>query len=143
MIQNSLTFAFVLLLVVIMVYVAPSRAVGAHGPVKIKTIAEPLGGEWYRHYFTHGDIEVEDEQVGVGTGYVYYMTPTDRYFNFSYPGPNRMRNIITYVEGEFITDTSYVEVLKTDGNLWERFIRFQIYAREFKYFNFQLVAWAI
>lgn len=110
---------------------------------KIKVVPEPLGKGWYRHWFTYGDIEVEDEQVGVGTGYVYYMSTTSRYFNFSYPGPNRMRNIITYVEGEFITDTDYVEVMKMDGSLWERFIRFQVFAKDFHYFNFQLVAWAI
>lgn len=78
--------------------------------VNIKVIPEPLGEGWYRHWFTYGDMEVEDEQVGVGTGYVYYLTETSRHFNFSYPGPNRMRNIITYVEGEFITDTDFVEV---------------------------------
>lgn len=111
--------------------------------LKIKLIPEPIGDGWYRHWFTYGDIDIEDEQVGVGTGYVFYAGETTRYFNFSYPGPNKMRNIITYVEGEFITDTNYVEVSKTDGSLWERFIRFQVYAKKFHYFNFRFVAWAI
>lgn len=110
---------------------------------KMLTVAEPLGKGWYRHWFKYGDIDIEDEQVGVGTGYVYYLTATDRFFNFSYPGPNRMRNIITYVEGEFITDTSFVDVFKVEGDLWQRFILFQVGAKKFHYFNFQLVAWAI
>lgn len=110
---------------------------------KMPTVTEPLGKGWYRHWFKYGDVDIEDEQVGVGTGYVYYMTESERHFNFSYPGPNRMRNLITYVEGEFITDTTFVEVVKMEGDLWQRFIRFQVHASKFHYFNFQLVAWAI
>lgn len=136
--QNSSIIVLLLLLVACPVALFQSNEV-----VKIKIVPEPLGEGWYRHWFTYGDMEVEDEQVGVGSGYVYYLSGTNRFFNFSYPGPNRMRNIITYVEGEFITDTDYVEVLKTDGSLWERFIRFQVFAKDFHYFNFQMVAWAI
>lgn len=135
MLLNSLIFLFVL--------TKPLVKCKPHDVVKITITPEPLGQGWYRHWFSYGDLEVEDEQVGIGTGYVYYLSSTERYFNFSYPGPNRMRNIITYVEGEFITDTDYVEVLKTEGSLWERFIRFQVYAKNFHYFNFQLVAWAV
>ena len=112
-------------------------------PFRIETKAEPLGKGWFRHSFYYGDVGVDDEQVGTGSGYVYYLSNTDRFFNFSYPGPNRMRNIVTYVEGEFVTDTDRVEVLKTEGNLWERFIRFQVFAKGFHYFNFKIVGWGI
>lgn len=110
---------------------------------KMNVISEPLNEGWYRHWFTYGDVDTEDVLVGKGTGYVYYLSETDRYFNYSYPGPNRMRNIVTFVEGEFITDTTFVEVYKMEGGLYERFIRFQVYAQKFHYFNFELVAWAI
>lgn len=133
--QNSVFFFSLVILLFI--------NLAASDVVKIKVVPEPLGKGWFRHWFSYGDMAVEDEQVGVGSGYVYYLSRTSRHFNFSYPGPNRMRNIITYVEGEFITDTDFVEVRKMEGSLWERFIRFQVFAKDFHYLNFQLIAWAI
>lgn len=115
-----------------------------HDDTPIPVQVADLSGGFYRITFEYGAHDPDQQaSVGVGSGEMSFWNVTSYSVFLNYPGINTLKHIVTYVKGEFITNTDILEVYVREGGLNQRNMKLRLILRYFQVMSYKVEAFGI